>query len=498
MLYPMVLPYFYDMRYWSGFVALFFLPIWVGGQTYHASLPIDFNLRSQAVEILGRTTDAIYVHVYDRREHTILNYHDNMGLKWSKTLPFDSRTIDLEHLIFDNGNFTGIFTERIKNERLVLARRYNNELQGDTTFFVLDTIDVRSGKSAQELFAILSQDKSRLAIYHVQEVFNSDDIFSYTIVDRNLNILGKGKTRIPTATRKSDLYEVLLDNHGNLHLIVGEYRDSGSEHLRRFRILSSSNNFEPTSESEVQAEEGKYLNNVRFKVDNFRGTLVGAGFYTEDHRQPTHAEGVFYFVYDIRLQVSVVASYQPIPPEFIARIKGVRNVGRAGKLFSFIVEEMILRQDGGALIIAESFYKTFRRSPDMYDWYGMGRFGETTVTYHFDEILAISLNPDGTIHWHSMLAKAQSSSGDYGRYSSFCLVNTGASLVFLFNDNISYRTNVVQNAIDSEGTMSRGILLSSRKHDVYLLPQYGRQISAREAVIPSIRRNKLRLLKVAY
>ncbi len=150
------------------------------------------------------------------------------------------------------------------------------------------------------------------------------------------------------------------------------------------------------------------------------------------------------------------------------------------------------------LFIAESFYKTYRTTNYLYDVYGFPSYNESTVIYHFDELMAVSLHPSGKIHWKNIIVKNQTSNGDYGRYSSYQLMNSGAFLKIFFNEKISSRSNFIEYTIDVNGNMSREVLFNSRKYNVYLMPQFGKQIALDEIVFPSLKKSEVRLLKLNY
>ncbi len=467
-------------------------------QRIKTSLPLDFNVRNESVQILGQHQNTIFVHLFDRSDHQIAAFRDNLGLKWDKQMPFDTRDFSLEELLFEEGKFIAFYLERVRGGRLIKGQLYDSNLDSIAPKVKLDSIEGKFARTVPEPQFQLSQDRQQVVVYYIEEQFNDNDILHYTRLNRELDILEQGIAAIPTQESRHTFHELLVSNTGEVYIITAEYKDSGRDHASRYRILRSENNFISDSTLFVSPGQDRFLNNTVFKIDNANDHLVVTGFYADDFRQPAHAEGLFFLVIDLNSLEALSTSFQAFPTEFIAKIKGVRNPKRADKLYTFLIDEVILRQDGGALVVAESYYRTYRANAPMYDIYGMPMRSGTTITYHFDEIIVLSIHPDGEMHWKNILIKSQSSTGDYGRYGSYALMNTGKYLIFLFNDDLNTRSNVVQYTIDGSGKMDRDVLLNSRKYNVYLLPQFGKQISARSAVMPSIRKNKLRLLKVEY
>jgi hypothetical protein len=219
-----------------------------------------------------------------------------------------------------------------------------------------------------------------------------------------------------------------------------------------------------------------------------------------DQRHTTTAEGIMFVVFDLTTRRKLSESYVAFAPEFIAKIKGTRQGRATERLYTFVIDDIILRSDGGAIIVAESYHKTIRprNSSAAVDPYGPYTFGEASTTYYFEELMVLSLSPTGDLQWKNVLIKSQVSSGDNGRFSSYITMNTGSEVAFIFNDEIRYRTNLVQYTIDPRGSVEREIIFNARKYDLFLMPQMGKQVSAREMVIPSYKKGKLRFVKLNY
>lgn len=467
-------------------------------QQITTSAPIDFNVRNEGVTILGANNDIIYTHLYNKSEQRVAAFRDNLSLQWNKSLPINLRRFDVVSISLEEDGLLGFFSEKRKDNLYIWGQRYDFNLDSLGNRQLIDTIPQKVARSLPDIQVAFSQNRTYVVVYYLEEIFDQEDVLHYTRLSPALDIAAQAAVALPTDGTKHAFHDLLVRNNGEVLIITADFKDSGKDHATRYTVQRSANNHSLDAALVVNAGTERFLNNTQFKVDDVNETLVATGFYTLDYRQPIHAEGVYFQVYTLANQALQTSSFQELPADFIAKIKGVRNPKRANKLYTFIVDDVILRQDGGVLLIAESFYRTYRANAPMYDIYGMPMRAETTITYHFDEVIVLSLHPDGSMHWKNILIKAQHSTGDYGRYGSYALMNTGKYLLFLFNDDLNSRTNVVQYAVDGTGTISRNVLLNARKYNVYLLPQFARQVSARTVVIPSIRKNELRLVKVAY
>ena len=486
------------MKYLVTYSIILFLSIpYLFGQKVYSTAPIKFSHRSEDFNILGKEDNKLYLHIYGNKVHEVYAFRENMGLKWHKYLGFDHKRFDYSQIFFDEGKFTFFYTRKERNNRILYGTLYNPELIPDTQLVMIDTLFGKFGKIPNDLEYIRSENRDKILIYYIEEVYNKNDIFRYILIDHKLSVIDKGTIILQTKNKRTVFEEVMLENTGKFHIVLGEYRTSSYNHASRFWVLSSETEFEKFGHLEVEAVEGNYLNNTKFKVDNNNRSIVVTGFYSDGAKGPAYAVGIFFKVIDLDSVHSTVSQFAPFPKQFLNKLRGA-NSKNTNRLYTFTIDKILLRQDGGALVIAESNYQSFRSSSDMYSMYGTPSFNENTITYHFDELLIANMSPNGEMDWKLIILKNQYSTGDYGRYSSYCIMNNAGFLNFIFNDNISSRTNVINFIVKADGESDREILLNSKQMEVYMQPQYGIQISTGEIVIPSVKGNELKLVKLDY
>ena len=462
------------------------------------SLADKFSYRDDDIDILGKYADTYLVHYQEGKDHKISAYYPNLGLKWNKYVKLPTKKWEVDQFMLNNGNLLMFSTGRTKTGKILYGRVYNHHFDTITTLFTLDTIRKNFAESYPTLKYLESEDKSKILVYFINENLGKHDEFHFLLLDKDLNIIIKKNIDIPLTNKNVDIYDVLLANNGQIYLILSEYKTLGLSSALRYWLLSSSADFDQLDRVELKPDDGKYLNNVLFKIDNRNGNIVAAGFYADDAIHSSNAEGIFYNVFNMSNPSESFIRFEAFTPEFIARVKGNRKVRTNDRLYTFVIDDIILRQDGGALIIAESFYKTLRNSADLFDPYNYNAVNDINITYHYEDLLIVSVMPNGEIHWKNVLPKNQTSIGDLGRYASYSKVNTGTSIEFIYNDEVDFRTNVIQYSVEPDGESNRQLILNSYKNDVYLMPQWGKQVDYNEIIIPSLRRKDLRLVKLSY
>lgn len=167
----------------------------------------------------------------------------------------------------------------------------------------------------------------------------------------------------------------------------------------------------------------------------------------------------------------------------------------------FRVRQLIVRNDGGFVMITEDFYVSTRSNYNQgfgyYSWY-YPTMSSTVREYNYGDILAISCNGDGVPEWNQFIRKNQYSQEDGGLFSSYALINTGGALGLLFNDFNMNRSKIQLATLDANGKSSIQMLTGFKAQDPDWLPKSGKQVSSKEFVVPCLKRNEICFAKVVF
>src|SRR5690606_7238380 len=117
------------------------------------------------------------------------------------------------------------------------------------------------------------------------------------------------------------------------------------------------------------------------------------------------------------------------------------------------------------------------------------------VRYQADNIVIMSFGPDGRKEWDSVIAKEQwdDQSNDLISYN---IMNTGSEVHFLFNNIESRRQILTDFSLQPDGKINRNPTLKNLERGFEFMPQYGKQVSARQMIIPCIYRNYICFAKL--
>jgi hypothetical protein len=236
---------------------------------------------------------------------------------------------------------------------------------------------------------------------------------------------------------------------------------------------------------------------VFFKYDNLNRRLTAGGLYsTKDF---IRAEGYFFlWINPENPREQLRPRFEAFPLNLVKNVEGRKFNKRNPGINELTVRKAVLRRDGGMIIITERDRQLQRRGGlarnPMLNTYG----GRPLIDYHYEEIVVLAVNPDGSPHWSNIMHKKQYSQDDNGVYSSFFLMESPRRLRLLFNDEIRFENTVSEYVLNGRGEFDRNSLFHTRDLDLRLRFRDGRQVAANELVLPSEHRNRLRLVKMTY
>jgi hypothetical protein len=132
---------------------------------------------------------------------------------------------------------------------------------------------------------------------------------------------------------------------------------------------------------------------------------------------------------------------------------------RSAELYQYALDELVLRSDGGAVLIAEQYYVEQRNDYNdrYYDPYRYGGFGyrglrsrfynpyyspygynnyrDNNYYYNYNDIIVVNIRPNGEIEWTARIPKQQVTSNDGGYFSSYAMSIVRDKFYFVYNDN---------------------------------------------------------------
>jgi hypothetical protein len=472
-----------------------------------ASLFISFSLTAQSVDvsnglrlpnktnkfkIVGKNNDGIILRLYGL-EDVIDVFDESFRLVTTRTLDFKNESGLLQYIMLNKSGAVIFYLSQDKKFSVLLAQPVNSKFIEIGKPIVIDTIFDKRDMVAANLRFKPSVDQSYLMAYY--PFFNGTTIqsFKFICLDRSLHLL-YDKT-VPANRPEKELEESkpLVDNNGNSFLILHPESAAAASTVFDVLHISSTGDY---STYNVVTQKALFAEPM-FDFDNKNGNLVMSGFYNDNKEVEDVANGFIYSSFDPVSGKVISATYTQFSKDFIAELTNRPNNDKA-KLYTFSIRKDVLRNDGGLLIVAESFIKDSKEVPISLGFQpGFNNYRTSTV-YQFNDIITFSIDAKANLDWFSIMRKKQASEDDNGLYSSFLMMNEKDKLRLIYLDDVSTSGILNEYVLTSDGKNTRSAIINQEDKDLMLLPKLGRQISPNQVVIPSYMNGNLKLAKITF
>jgi hypothetical protein len=384
---------------------------------------------------------------------------------------------------------------------------------------------------------LISSDSSKVLIYSQLDSRNKEpERFSLSVFDKQMQPLWNKEVILPYNEQQFEIEDYQLDNNGNVYLLGRQYldgrRDSrGGAPNYQYNILAYSQNGEDKQEYRVAVGD-KFISDLTFRIGN-DGNLTCAGFFSE--QAANGAKGTCFFRIDLESREVYNVNFKEF--DFGFRAEGLSNSGvrraqraeqegdtrREAELFRYSLDELILRSDGGAVLVAEQYFVTeqfnrFNRNPmfwgDPFMWNDpMMMNNQTDFIFHYNDIIVVNIRPDGSMEWATRIPKYQRTMNDGGYFSSYAMAVVRDRLYFVFNDNsrnfendgssqlfnFNPRRAVIAVAeLRRDGELSMFPLFGNQQASIIARPKMCRQVGSRRMMIYGERGNFYRFGELTF
>ena len=360
---------------------------------------------------------------------------------------------------------------------------------------------------------VFSEDRQKIMVYKIQkknEKFN----FSTALYNPQFQLLHRSRISVPYEEKKDSYTDFHMDNDGNFVFAKG-LKGGSRELIQKVSIVTKG----PDSDEFVNNElnlANHLLDEVKLKVDNInKRYLLNSFYYTQKHG---NIQGLFTTTWDRITHRQTL--YEPI--SFNDTLRQEAKTDGSSKLAfnDFFIRNIILRKDGGFILTGEDFYTQSRSNPwnrfdylnsypyyNSFDYYNSPSAfyyrprnfygGGGQVRYFYDNVVVLSIDKDGKLVWSNVIHKNQYDD-DHDNYLSFQLMAIGGDLHFLFNELQRQNELLIDQSVSAEGVLTRNPTLKSLDRGFQFMPKFGKQVSARQIIVPCAYRNYICFAKIEF
>jgi hypothetical protein len=474
--------------------------------------------RRTEFDIIGKVGGNYLVYKNNRNDHAISVYDEEMKLKDRVKLDYiKDRWINMDFVAYQN-HFYMIYQYQQRNTLYCVGVKLDANAQKMGEPFELDTTHIGFAANNKIYSTVNSDDKQRIMIFKVNSRNQKNFFFTTLLFDQNLSLLNKSRMSMVMEERNDYFTDFLLSNDGDL--VFGKFRrnNSNSDFISKIFMVIKHPDEPEFSINEIDTEK-KILDELKIKVDNSNKRILVNSLYYKQRRG--NIEGMYTMVIDQKKNVKIADTVTIFNEDLRAAAKG-SDANTRMAFNEYYIKNVITRRDGGFMIITESMYNTprvgaFNRgnyfnygnpwlSPlDYYYWspaYSSiynpwNRFGGSSTRYYAENIMVLSYNANGGLEWSNVIPKSQFDD-ESDNMLSYQIVNTGGELHFLFNQFEKRTLLLNDQTMAPNGKITRNPTLKNLDKGYEFMPRLGKQVSARQMIIPCLYRSYLCFAKIDF
>lgn len=447
----------------------------------------DFNFRVDDFSVIGayQQLTAVYRKHNDMPE--IIFY--TKDFKKEKTVALDflpERATDIRLLSSANGILLVYLVKKDKRKNLMLAK-----LNADFTFTEPQLIDSNPVANFQDDIAYtmeVSEDKSKF-LFYTQYIVESNWVLKSIVINEALQI----QYQVNQLLDNIDFFisdKACINNNAEIFILATD-RNKIRAGVEELKILACSNQKE-FSINNITLNKHT-LSDLQMIADNTNHLVIACGYYADARYSAPH--GIFVTQFDITQQTPTMSHFIPLAMQVTSSKTDLRDMK---------IRQISLRKDGGIEFCAEKTYQTTRTISSINPLMSssmvpMAENSRTVQEFNYDEVVIFNVKPEGAMAWSQTFLKAQMTSDDEGKFSSFAMLQHPLGKVYLFNDFSSKVTRLMACYISAKGELNmKEIQTSDEVDDWNIMNRLGIQVSAGEIVIPCITKNYLCFLKISF
>ena len=336
--------------------------------------------------------------------------------------------------------FVSVLNKQNKDNELWLGSADYNTLKMDVAKTKLMTLNYDDyTKNNSGTFQIkTSRDDTKLIVYYRKPAYKDQKAeIGFQVYDDNMKMIYQKNQRLAYEEDLLDLEKMLVDNEGNAYSLFKIFNEK-----RKEEKAGEANYYYLMSSFQQQGEQVKdykitlpnlFITDMSFTVDD-EGQIICSGFYSKEGT--LHYQGTYYQRIDTGSGEVLKTSKKPFDAGFVMENLSGRearkNTRKARKgeemgLSNFKMGDLVLREDGGCVLVAEQYEEIWITSTD-------SRYS-SYMLYKYNDIIVVNINPDGEIGWSKKFPKRQVARGNSLSFVSYSLAVVNDKIALMYNDH---------------------------------------------------------------
>jgi hypothetical protein len=491
------------MKMWKSLTTAWiccFMWAFLPAQDIEISPPQKTLVKFDDFEIVGRNSIGTVVHYYSKgNNHKLQVFNSKLRPVNEVDLDFDEKKAEIEKVLMNNDHILVFYSTIDDNKEYLKLKKINYRLDVNRDGTVLDSIMRGAVNSYQGYYIKPSRNDEHYVAFTYDEKNNRMKVH-YVLMDKFLKPYKTGEIWTEDKSNMT-LESVKVNNSGDLLVVIGHLNKRSTDEedfsFDKFSIHYLPREDDKTILTEIDEEEYLYKDLLTNWDEELRSALV-VGTYRK--RKEEEDIGVFFTGIRTEGNKMIYTKVPFIEEDFAGSNAPFRRWKDNAEIQ--IPKRIIPRSDGGFIYVTEAEHHDYQLVSSIPgSTTGYPYYAEYTNYYdenYYYDLIAVSIDPDGQIDWRIHMPKIQETENDRGRYSSFMFGGNNNVVKLLFVDDIYGNGNLTEFNFNPDGQWNKRTLLNSYREDLLLVPGKGKQLSGREVILPSEKKNRLRLVKITF
>jgi hypothetical protein len=466
-------------------------------------------------EIIGKMNGNFLVYKNIRWRHKINIFGDDMKIKETIKLDFvPDRTFNVDFVVYPSC-FYMIYQFQKRNTLHCMAVKMDAAGKKMADPVELDTTQISMLADNKIYTTINSEDKQKIMVFKIHRKNDNFNMVSL-LFDSSLKLINKNRQTLQYNDRRDNYSNFLVDNDGNF-IFTKDSQTGNRDNSNSLKLVIKAPLQDTFAYHEINLEKN-YIDEVKLKVDNLNNRYVLNSFYYKKSRG--NIEGLFTGIWD-KTNNSFSQGFAVLNDSLRNEAKTTGQLRFA--LDDFFIRNIFVKKDGGFVLTAED-YSSQSRGNNLNTWnrwdylnnyyyspygssfyynpyYGYYRpfnsFGNQGVRYYYSNIVILSADKTGKIEWSRVIKKDQFDD-DNDNYLSYCTMNKGGQLHFLFNNDRNRNQIIANHSITPAGQVTRNTTLKSQERGYEFMTRLSKQVGASQLIIPCTYRGYICFAKVDF
>jgi hypothetical protein len=412
---------------------------------------------------------------HSTRYVTIRKYDKDLKPTWTQEVMEQNGRKNLDFLSVIGENILVFVSEFFLKEGVIKTYYYRYDLEGNL-IGDQELLSVYPNQKEQkvELQYVLSTNKRKLLCYKNLENRRESEKILYYVFDEDGTYTRSGEIGISFPDNQFTVKSVQVSNDGNVFLLGKLFVANRVSNPTDFKYIMYRFDTRTEERTEVEIDLGdRFITDLAFKLDRDENIYL-AGFYSYNNTdrmigtimQKINAAGE-----------KIIDTTEPFSKEFLANYLTDGQINRGRELRNFYLNKIVLRSDGGVLLLAEKFYITYRSYRDAYGYW------VDREVYHYEDVILTSVSASGKIEWQKIVEKTQMSENPATLSYFNAMSQQGAHIFYEYRpQRLDY--NIYYNTIDIDGNVSQRMpLLKDYRSSYEYYPRFCQQINSRESIM---------------